>query len=252
MTIEQLNKEIYAEINQLPVGKMGEVILDDELFVNIPDLDAFQEPPPDVIEDAPDEPNDDWVDHIRHVYPFLLGMYIPMRSPGQVLLFGRNLKWFYWSLIGAIRNRVPYATKLDLNAAWSLVLMKTHEHELFHYNINVLQEMFSGKYNPIIEEALAVAWARMRIQEKRSTWHSSIWRMDEMFYSLLMQHAFDYRSAGYRDWVLYADKVSIKSALLCYISPNNFRRLQDNGVDLELLLYNMIGQMDKGYVEQVL
>jgi len=200
---------------------------------------------------VPESPNDDCINDLRRTHPRLLGMYIPMQSPGQVILFGKNLRSFYWSLVRAIRHRVPYMIKLDLNAAWAMVVMKTHEHELFHYNINVLQEMFGGSYTPQIEEALAVAWARMKIQEKRDVWQSSIGRMNCLFCSLLMQRAFAYRSAGYRDWVLYADEVCFKPALLDYIAPKNYASLQGNGVDMERLLYGMIGQMDKGYVERV-
>jgi hypothetical protein len=130
-------------------------------------------------------------------------------------------------------------------------MMHTHEHELFHYNINVLQEMFGGSYTPKIEEALAVAWARMKIHKKLGVWQSTIGRMNGQVYSLLMQRAFAYRSAGYRDWVLYADEVRFKLALLDYIAPMNYARLQGNGVDMERLLYGMIGQMDKGYMERV-
>ena len=50
---------------------------------------------------------------------------------------------------------------------------------------------------------------------------------------------------------MYADEVRFKPALLDYIAPKNYTRLQGNGVDMERLLYGMIGQMDKGYVERV-
>lgn len=252
MTIDQLNKEIAAEINRLPEGELGEVILDNELFVDIPEFDVFLEPPNDVMTNAPENPDDYWVNDIRITYPRILGLYIPMHSPGQVILFWQNLRSFYWSLIRAIRHRVPYMTKQDLNASWMLVLMKTHEHELFHYNINVLQEIFGGAYTPKIEEALAVAWARMKIQGERAKWNTQIGRMNGLFYSLLMQRAFAYRSAGYRDWVLYADDVRFKPVLLDYIAPKNYGRLQGNGVDMERLVFGMLGQMDKGYVERLL
>jgi hypothetical protein len=127
------------------------------------------------------------------------------------------------------------------------VLSKTHEHELFHYYINVFQEIYGGLYIQGIEEALAVAWARHQISDR---WHSRR-RMNGLFYSLLMQRAFDYRSVGYRDWVLYADEARFKPALLNYIAPNNHAKLQANGVDMEQLLFSMIGLMDKGYVERV-
>lgn len=250
-SIEQLNKEMANEINRLPEGELVEVIFDDEVFRDVPDLDDFLAPPPDVMVNAPQNPDDAWLSDVHRTYPFLLGMYIPMQSPGQVVLFGKNLKWFYWSLVRAIRPSVPYMTKLDLNAAWTLVRMSTYEHELFHYNINVLQEIFEGSYTPSIEEALAVAWERFKIQDERAKWQSQIGRMNGLFCSLLMQRAFAYRSPGYRDWVLYADEVRFKPALLGYIKPNNYSQLETNGVDMERLLYGMIGQMEKGYVERV-
>lgn len=250
MTIDQLNKEMANQINRLPEGEMGEVILDDSLFHEIPEVDAFLEPPEDVMIDAPEALGDNRVIYIRETM-LLLGMYIPMRSPGQVVLFGKNLDRFYWSLVRATHHSVPYMTKLDLHGAWSLVLMKTYQHELFHYNINVLQEMFGGSYTPTIEEALAVAWARMKIQGERAKRNSQIGRMNDQFYSLLMRKAFDYRSSGYRDWGMYADEVRFKPALLAYIAPDNHARLQANGVDMERLIYGMIGQMEKGYVERV-
>ena len=88
-------------------------------------------------------------------------------------------------------------------------------------------------------------------QEKRGVWQSTIGRMNGQVYSLLMQRAFAYRSSGYRDWVLYADEVRFKPALLDYIAPKNYARLQGNAVDMERVLFGMIGQMDKGYVERV-
>lgn len=126
-------------------------------------------------------------------------------------------------------------------------MMKTHEHELFHYNINVLQELFGGTYVPEIEEALAVAWARHKITGGR--WHRR--GMNGQFHSLLMERAFAYNSPGYRDWVLYADEARFKPALLEYISPNNYAGLQANGVDMQQVIFEMIGRMDRGYVERV-
>lgn len=181
-SIDRLNREMANEINRLPEGEMGEVILDDELFAGIPELDKFLDPPDDVMQNAPESPDEDWTNDILTTRLFLLGMYIPMRSPGQVTLFGRNLRWFYWALVRVIRHQVPYMTKLDLQAAWSLVLMKTHEHE----------KLFGGSHTPIIEKALAVVWSRMKIQEKRGVWQRSIRWMNELFCSQLMQRAFNY------------------------------------------------------------
>ena len=242
--IRQLNNEVRREIDRLSEGEMGEVLFDERMFCELPDWELYQEPPPDVIPKPEDEEE---MQRLRVRYPFLLGMYIPMSSPGQVILFGRNLRAFFWSLVRSINSRVPFMTKGDLHEAWEIVMMKTHEHELFHYNINVLQELFGGTYVPEIEEALAVAWARHKITGGR--WHRR--GMNGQFHSLLMERAFAYNSPGYRDWVLYADEARFKPALLEYISPNNYAGLQANGVDMQQVIFEMIGRMDRGYVERV-
>lgn len=254
MTIDQLNKEIAAEINALQEGELGEVILDDEFFGNAPEPDAFLEPAPDVIIDIPDDADDDWWEGYRHQHPFLLGMYIPMKNPGpgQVILFGNNLKWFFKSLLKSMYHRVPYLTKQDIHAAWALVQMKTHSHEMFHYYCDVLHCLFGGGYTYIIEEALAVAWARQTIQGQRNNRNTQMGRMNGLFYNLLMNRAFAYRSPGYKDWVLYADDIRFKPELVKYLSPGDFKKLQGNGVDVEHLVYSMLGQCSGGFVQRIL
>ena len=82
MTIEQLNKEMANEINRLREGEMGEVIWDDDFFEEIPEPDDFLEPPDDVMINAPKNPDDNWFNDLRRTHPRLLGIYIPMQSPG--------------------------------------------------------------------------------------------------------------------------------------------------------------------------
>lgn len=251
MTIEQLNKEVNSEINKLPEDESGRVILDDDFFGDVPPPGVFLEPPPDVIGNAPEDPNDDWWVEWRGRHPFLLGMYIPMNSPGQVVLFGNNLRRFYKSLLREITPTIPYLTKLDLNAAWSLVVMKTHTHEFFHYYCDVLHGLFGGSYTYMIEEALAVAWARNCIHGQRSTWNTQIGRMNGQLYSSLMKRAFFYNTPGYDDWVHYADDIRFRPALVDYIAPGDLLKLRGNGVDVEHLVCNMLGQCRGGVVERV-
>jgi len=204
--VDDLNKRIASEINRLREGDFGEIILDDEPIENAPPLEMFLEPPPDVmVGSTPGGEGagiDDWME--RH--PNVLGTYSPMRSPGRVVLIGGNLEGFYWSLVRVASRGMQFLTKLDLHGAWALVRSKTHEHELFHYNMNVFRELFGGPYQPDLEESLAVASARLKILGHRATWNSQIGRMNGLFYSRIMEAAFRYRSAGYRDWVLYADE----------------------------------------------
>ena len=251
MTIDQLNKMIASEINRLPEDEFGGVIFDDEFFGDVPEPDMYLDPTPDVLTDIPKDADDDWWEDFRRRNRSLLGLYIPMNSPGQVILFCDNLMRFYKSLVMAIQPGIPYLTKLDLNAAWTLVRMKTHTHEMFHYYCDVLHGLFGGSYTYLIEEALAVAWSRFQIQDERGKWQSQIGRMNGLFYSQLMKRAFAFRSAGYRDWVLYADDIRFKPALFDYMALGDFRKLQGNGVDVEHLMYGLLGQCRGGFVERV-
>ncbi|WP_295407187.1 hypothetical protein [uncultured Thiocystis sp.] len=81
--------------------------------------------------------------------------------------------------------------------------MKTHQHELFHFHCDVLRQLLGGQYHRLHEEALAVAWSRLKIIEQ--PWNSRIGRMNRVFYHQLLDAAFAYRSPGYRDWVLLPD-----------------------------------------------
>ena len=253
MTIDQLTKEMGNQITGLSEGEFGEVNFDGGEPEQLPHPEEFTDPAPDIIGDVPERADDDWWNDFKNHHPLILGLYIPMRSPGQVVLFGNNLRLYYWSLIHhVVRPEVPYLTKLDLNSAWKLVLMKTQEHELFHHYSDVLRSIFATGLNSDIEEALAVAWARLRIQEERSKWQSLIGRMNGQVYSLLMRQAFAYRARGYRDWTFFADDVRFKPALLSYLNPNNHARLHASGVDMERLLYGVLGQVGPGgYIEKV-
>ena len=251
MIIDQLNKEISAIINALPENGLGGVFFNEEFFDGAAEPDMFQEPPPDVLIDFPEDADEDWWVVWRKRYPYLLGMYIPMNSPGQIILFGNNLTQFYKSLIRVIYPNIPYLTKLDLSSAWTLVRMKTHFHEMFHYYCDVLHGLLGGSYTYMIEEALAVAWARHSIQGQRAIYNSQIGRMNGLLYSQLMERAFIYRSPGYDNWVHHSDDIRLKSALVEYMMPGDFRRLQGNGVDVENLIFGMLGQCRGGFIERV-
>ncbi len=241
---DDLIRKITKEIDALPTGRYGEVIFDERWLMDFPPLERFLEPPPDV-----------WTDeHERRLREeqVLLGCYYPMRSPGRVLLFRRNLRAFFWSLIRELRNKPLYLTPLDLKGALRLVVTKTHQHELFHFHSDVLRHLFGGAFDPLLEEALAVAWSRLQITTNEPTeWRYWIKQMNGVVYHHLLPLAFAYRSPGYRDWHLYADQARFQAALLNYLAPPKCAWLQGNGVDLETLVFGMPGGISGGYVEAV-
>jgi len=223
------------------------VIFDERWLADVLPLERFLEPPPDV-----------WTDQDEaRMLPrakeeqVLLGVYIPMHSPGRVLLLGRNLRAFFWSLVAQLHHRMPYLTASDLKGALRLVVAKTYQQELFHFHSDVLRQIFGASFDPLLEEALAVAWSRLQILQQRGVWNSQIGRMNGVVFNHLLPLAYAYRSPGYRDWPLYADAVRFKPALLDYLASANRVRLQANGVDLETLVFGMLGGISGGYVEAV-
>jgi len=75
--------------------------------------------------------------------------------------------------------------------------------------------------------------------------------MNGLLYSLLMREAFAYQSAGYRDWVLYADDARFKPAMLGYVGPSGGPALQNHGVDVDHLVFSLLGLIRGGFVESV-
>lgn len=240
--LEDVISEIAQDIKPIEEGEYGEAIFDKFLF-DVPELDDLLEPEPDVVDK----------EGIPRVSdnPSVLGVYIPMSSPGQVILYSQKIKRFFWSLVRRIHHRIPYITKFDLTAGSRFVAMKTYHHEIFHFNCDVFRMLLGSSYDVMIEEALAVAYARMKIAEERKNWQAQTGRMNGVVYGLMMDEAFRYRAEGYKDWVNYADEARFKQGLLDYIGPHNYQRLQSNNVSVEELVYGMLGKAT-GSMEKVI
>lgn len=73
--------------------------------------------------------------------------------------------------------------------------------------------------------------------------------MNGVVFSHLLPLAYAYRSPGYRDWHRYADQARFQAALLAYLAPANSARLIANGVDIETLVFGMLGRIAGGYVD---
>jgi len=123
-------------------------------------------------------------------------------------------------------------------------LVLAHEFKA-HENLNI-------EYDRLREEALAVAWSRLKIIEKRGVYNSKIGRMNGVFYGRLLDAAFAYQSPGYCDWPYYADDARFRPALLDYLTkPAAVARLQANGVsNLADLVFGMLGNISGGYIER--
>ncbi|WP_295437946.1 hypothetical protein [uncultured Thiodictyon sp.] len=244
---DQLIQDITREIAALPKGRYGEVILADDRFADLPAPEDFLFPEPDVR----DGPSEGAPFGNVAANPCLLGCYWPMHnSPGQIDLFEGNLRRFYWSLVGALRHDFPSLFTRDLEGALHLVVKKTDYHERFHFHSDVLRQLSGSPFDPLHEEALAVAWSRMTLLGEHG--NSKIWQVNRVFHDRLLGAAFAFRSPGYRDWPNYADEPRFKLAWLNYLSPRSSRRLEANGVgNLQDLMFGLLGQVAGGCVDHL-
>lgn len=232
LTIDHL----LANLKDVPEGEYGELVAIQH-FLDPASYEGFMNPEPDTEEGLVvcDEPNS-----------YVLGRYYRMQSPGRLVLYKRNLKIFFDTLIHELLKRTQYVTRSDLSAAARLVVLKTYQHELFHFDCNVLRIMFGSNQDRFLEEALAVSWSRIKIAEERKIWQSAIGRMNGVIYGILMELAYKYGSPGYRDWTDYADEVSFKNGLAGYLKPQGYNFLIDNGVNIPDILFSTLGNGKDG------
>lgn len=236
-----LAKEIKQEIDILQEGEFGEV-LPEQIVPAVP-IEEYLDPEPDVLEGG---------GYGSLESGKILGCYVPMSSPGTVCLSRRNIRGFFWSLVNEVQGRIRYITKGDLMAGLQLVILKTYNHELFHFYCDVLRNSFGGSHNALSEEALAVAWARMKLIQESQRMQTQLGRMNAAVFKLMMLNAFRYASPGYRDWPLYSDDASFKSGIISYLPPRNHITLMNNGVDLGGMMYGLLGSISGGYVEKII
>ncbi len=183
--------------------------------------------------------------------PSLLGCYHPMRSPGTLILFKGNLAGFYRSLLRTIMPKIRYLSRADIEAGARLVTLGTYYHERFHFDCDLLRNLFNTtQLDPLIEEALAMAYERIRLATDRKDGKSKISRMNGALYSMLMRYGYAYTSPGYRDWPLYADEARFSDGLLNYLQPGNHLHLQASGVAIGDLLVEMLGMAKGGLQEK--
>lgn len=239
--LESTIDHLLANLKQMPEGEYGELV-DLPRYLIPEQFEEFMQPEPDTHEGpvVRDEPR-----------VSVLGRYYHMQSPGTVVLYQANLKKFFDTLLWELFQRYPLLTRNDMAAGARLVALKTYHHELFHFDCNVLRAMFNVPQDQIQEEALAVAWSRLKIAEERKTWQTVLGRMNGVVYGMLLEMAYRYTSPGYRDWVHCADEASFKQRLADYLKPPQGDWLMQNGVNLPEMIFALLGKgkTGQGFVE---
>jgi hypothetical protein len=225
--ITQAIKIMLEPIKQVPEESFIEI--GPESFYEPSDPGEFLKPEPDVDLEGRM--------HGKISNPIWLGSYTPMRSPGKVILYANNLQRFFGGLMNDAFRDGLRPKKIDYEKGADLIAYKTYYHELFHYYADVLKTLFGTRYDSNKEEALAVAYAYRELSSLEKAYKVNI---DPAIFDYLMDHAFRYTSAGYRDWPYYKDDNDFKSGLLTYISPTNAPFLAMNGVPVDKLIYSML------------
>lgn len=187
----------------------------------------------------------------------LLGSYIPIQSPGVIILYHNNLKMFFWNVVLEIlrQNSNIWIFKNDLKYVAEAIVSKVWWHEQFHFCCDVLRFLFGGKFYSLTEEALAVAYSRQQMLKRRYDQRSNISRIHPLFFQLVFEKIYTYNSVGYSDWYLYSDPESFRRGIVKYLMKNQ-DPLANQGIDLNILAEDMINSLHRkeklGYTEKVI
>lgn len=183
----------------------------------------------------------------------LLGEYLPMKSPGKIILFSNTMASFFWELAYRISTAGYYMERKDLERMAHMVVLKTYTHEQFHHFADVARYLFGGSFDRNIEEALAVAWSRKKLQELRAVWSTKEARLATPIYHELLISMYRYTSKGYRDWVLYQSDAEFLTAAAEYLGGPNKDFLVKSGIDVGQVLLSVLGEVkNKGVIEQIM
>ncbi|WP_156180896.1 hypothetical protein [Desulfovibrio sp. TomC] len=180
-----------------------------------------------------------------------LGSYTNMHSPGIISLYKTNIKDFFWELVRrCLTLGVSYITKEDLQRISNFVVFKTYYHEIFHFNCDVQCHLWGYRRDHLREEALAVAYSRLRIYDLRNNANSTIGRTNGVLFNTAFKEAYRYTSPGYRDWVSFPDWITLRQEILEYFCPAGASMLRSNGIDVEGMLLGMFID-DHGFLERL-
>lgn len=177
--------------------------------------------------------HEDEEDRIVEIDDELLGCYIPMSSPGKIKLFLDELQFFFENYICEMIRRGYNITYSDYKKMAEITIRKTFYHEYFHHYSDIHRVLYSFNKNSILEEALAVAWSRMKVNDFCRT-ELKIYSPDPI-YETYLRKIYNYGSRGYRDWKQYIMNDDFCRAVCKYMLPGGYNILEKNGVKMGIL-----------------
>lgn len=167
-----------------------------------------------------------------------LGHYSPMSSPGKIVLHINIMRdAFYKHIQSCISDgyRVSFS---DLRYMAATFVRKTVYHEYFHHYTDVQRHLFGSYYTKDIEEALAVAWSRIEIEEYCK---SLITPSNSLLYEKFKREIYNYCQSGYKDWPQYYRPATDEKSLFCdavrtYTMPSGSDKLKNDGIDFDAIV----------------
>ena len=189
---------------------------------------------------------------VEHDGEELLGHYEMMASPGKLVLHQEPLSSFFWHHAREIFRAGYYIEENDLKFMCHMVVLKTYTHEQFHHFCDVARHLFGGCYDRLPEEALAVTWSYIQLEEYRRQWNSKEARLSAGIFRELLPKLFRYKAPGYRDWVNFRVRADFDAALIRYTGPMTSMRMEQNGIDMNAVLLSIFeSTKTKGVVEEI-
>ena len=175
----------------------------------------------------------------------LLGLYTPMSSPGRITLFLQTIRDEFNKHIQDLIRAGYSVTYSDIKNLAYIFIRNTVYHEYFHHYTDIQRYLFGSYHSKDTEEALAVAWSRMKIEQY--TKNKKYWKtpVNTPPYERFKRNIYNYRQPGYKDWILYYDQKSDDKSIFCdtvrtYTLPSGSTNLKENGVDFNVLILNDI------------
>lgn len=173
----------------------------------------------------------------------VLADYTTMNSPGIITFYLEKMRAFYFSFECHLHNKGIVMLFDDMDKVQDLLFESILWHEQFHFFCDVQKRIHNYAKDKLMEEALAVAYSSLMIEEANRNWSSRISRISDVIKSEFKKAFFNHNAPGYRDWRHYSLIDDFKDGLVKYIQPGNYSFLRGCGVDVGTLIMTQLKEI---------
>lgn len=129
-----------------------------------------------------------------------------------------------------------YITYADFKNMAEMCVRKTFYHEYFHHYSDIQQRLYGFIKTKYIEEALAVAWSRLKVDE--FCIEGLKLQSVKPIFDAYKRKLYNFCLPGYRDWENYNKPSTFYEGVRKYMMPFGSYDLYRNGVNLGILILN--------------